>query len=163
MLTGTLSPFCLGSKLGNFCIRQYRGGEGFFNSPSVFGDPSPKSSIGDANVLTPLRKRARFSVMTKNNVVGSIGHLQVFTCPSNVALFVMSVVVDSIEAHVLWAIPKMFKELKKVLKPHLNSASAIILKRIVRWIAAPVSSIEPSGVFAGPFHSVNFGHDGSIR
>lgn len=133
-------------------------GYSFAWKPSALESPFYGGS-GQSRKLNPFGNRSGYAISRNQSAASPVSGLFDFGGPSHIAGGVIPVVVDSVNrVFGTGLIAKILGKLNKRLSPFLmefNSTSAVIVKRWVIGIGAPLKNLSPSLVYVGLAHSVS--------
>lgn len=154
MLDALLSPPSFMSKCAGLLNRVQWHGKGLFDGPSWAVDAIPKRAKRYTNFFGPLAHRLSAAIMRNVVIVRAIYHLLVLASPANVSRRVISIVVNSVQAHTGRALPKVSDEIFKHHEGGVNryAATSIMEPLSSFGIMATGFHVSPGRVFFGPFN-----------
>ena len=109
-----------------------------FRRPSTF-DSFKGYRRCNSIFLSPFRKTRRFAINCVPSVSSSVPRLR-FTCsPPDISRNIVSIIVDPLNAHSMWAFSNVHKKIFKRFHPSLangNPSTSITMKAPIQWIIA---------------------------
>lgn len=102
----------------------------------------------DLKFSRPFSQTERFTLMSNQNRVSSVGHLLPMRSPSAVARLIVSVIVNSVERVIRSRLlTHVFKECCEGILPaiaHGDAATSVMFVGLLRWVKASIFGTHPA-------------------
>lgn len=126
--------------------------QSFLNRPTAF-QSLQQTLMGDALSTRPFCKTQRYSIMCQPTRDGSVLLLFLRSCPSDIARFVIAVIVDSIKRVTRTRrTPNIIKKGLVIIPTfrHANTACTVTVKQLMRRCLTACAHVLPGAPFARP-------------
>ncbi len=150
-----MARFCFQAKRRCSLDHVNRSSKCLFNGEVGAIQSSPKCPHGDLDFVCPIAESLRFSIKLDNPVIRPIPHLHMGWSPTNIAGFIVLVVINAIKRVSLWALAKAGNEPFKCeeFRVNLDPSSAPIVVSIILRVVASCFHVQPCSIFLGPLYS----------